>query len=109
MSTSTETSYERTYGIRRETDVVLTFVDADGIPRRVPEEYIGGIGEIIDILNPRWADEYPHGIPRTVVSNWIARWRTTGFPRALPILQSRGMVWDLREVEAWSGPPGRWG
>lgn len=101
--------YLRTYGEDPNlTDVTLTYRNDKGETVVVPAEHIGGIAQVVDVLGPKFVEQYPNGIPRQVISNWAARRATTGFPRALPLALERGLLWDLREVAAWDGPPGRW-
>ena len=90
------TTVDRTYG--GEGGVSL---DTD---RVVPWDQIVGVAEAADILT----EKFGRPIERSMVSSWANRWRTNGFPLALPIKVARGLLWDRREVEAWEGPPGRW-
>lgn len=90
------------------TDLSIQFTDPDGTVRVVPAEFIGGIAEVRDVLQEKFIDRYPDGIPPTVISNWADRRDTTGFPEPLPFNLARGKLWDLREVAQFEGPPGRW-
>lgn len=91
----------------------IEFKDPEGQPFTIPAEFIGGIAEVRETLarTGKFARQYPEnegGIPPTVISNWADRRATTGFPEPLPFNLGRGKLWDLREVERWEGPPGRW-
>lgn len=117
MSTSltqSTSTYESTYGERPDpTGLALALPDG----RVIPANRIVGIAEVKALLDAsgRFKDTYPPesgGIPRQRISGWASRWRTTNFPRALPIgpdgALDRGLLWDAREVEAWPGLSGRW-
>lgn len=107
-------TYEATYGERPDPrGVALAMPDG----RTVPAERIVGVSEVKQILDDsgKFAEAYPPergGIPRQRISSWANRWRSTGFPKALPIgpdgCLDRGLLWDADEVRAWPGLPGRW-
>lgn len=103
MSTST---FERTYGVKPDP----TGLSVDLGDRVIPASRIVGVSEAAQILTEtgRFAETYPDGVPRARVSSWANRWKTTGFPRALPIDVERGLLFDADEVRQWQGPPGRW-
>lgn len=89
MSTTVETTYG---GVELDTGRVVRW------------DQIVGVAEVADLLSVKFG----RPVERGQVSSWASRWRTNGFPIALPIMVARGLLWDRREILRWEGPPGRW-
>ncbi len=62
-----------------------------------PTEELLGITEVAEL----------RGTTRPTVAMWAARRTTNGFPAPV-VRKSIGSLFWAPQVEAWTGPPGRW-